>query len=201
MERGPFSVLFVLFMVFVTVQRVLETFKRRPTLKGELSVRWSFPLLMGVHTLIFAGTVVEYFLVARAVRYWLSAVAVLLYAGSVLLRNLAIRTLGRYWSLHIEIRSQHRLVRQGVYGLVRHPAYLSVVVELVSVPLVANAYFTLLVTVLVYVPLLMWRLRHEEQALVAKFGEEYRSYQQEVGRLLPKWSALRRLCLGNRRGS
>jgi protein-S-isoprenylcysteine O-methyltransferase Ste14 len=37
------------------------------------------------------------------------------------------------------------------------------------------------------------RLHYEERALVEKFGEEYQTYQHEVGALVPKWSAFRQL--------
>jgi protein-S-isoprenylcysteine O-methyltransferase Ste14 len=73
---------------------------------------------------------------------------------------------------------------------VRHPAYAAFVLETTGVPLAANAWWALLVALVVYVPLLCWRIRREETALVAKLGDAYRQYQREVGMLLPRPAAL-----------
>lgn len=186
-----FSISLVVFMVLVSGQRLLETFSRRPKTEGDRVLRWTFPMMMVVHSLIFAGTVVEYFLVPRTIHYWISGIGVVLYLGSLVLRNVAIRALGRFFSLHIEIREQHPLVKEGVYRVVRHPIYVAVIFELTSVPLVANAFYTILFALAVYMPILAVRLRREESAMVEKFGEAYREYQREVGALVPRWSALR----------
>ena len=100
--------------------------------------------------------------------------------------------LGKFWSLHIEIREQHQFVRSGIYGSIRHPAYLSFVLEHIAVPLAGNAWWALAVTVVVYVPVLLWRWHTEELALCAKFGESYRAYQREVGAWWPRgWTGRR----------
>ncbi|MGD0652309.1 MAG: isoprenylcysteine carboxylmethyltransferase family protein [Verrucomicrobiia bacterium] len=192
MEQNWFTAGFVVFMVFVVAQRLMETFGRRPTIQGNRCLRLSFPVLMTVHVGVFAGSVVEYFWMQRQVRYWISAVGLVLYVVSVVLRNVAIRTLGHYFSLHIEIREQHKLITHGVYSWVRHPIYIAVIMELVSVPLVANAWGALGGAVFVYVPLLMWRLVHEERAMIESFGEIYCAYQRNVGALLPRLSAFYR---------
>jgi protein-S-isoprenylcysteine O-methyltransferase Ste14 len=190
MRQTWFGIALVIFMIFVSMQRLLETFARRPTIEGDRMLRWSFPLMMVIHSTIFAGTLVEYFLVNRAITYWVTAIGLMLYFGSLVLRNAAIRTLGRYFSLHIEIRKEHTLIKEGVYGALRHPIYSAVIVELISVPLVANAYYTVLFTIVVYLPLLFLRLQREEMALIKRFGDNYAQYRRDVGALVPKWSAL-----------
>jgi len=192
MKQGWFSDALVVFMIFVCAQRLMETFARRPTIKGDRLLRWSFPLMMVVHTAIFVGTVAEYFVVPRAINYWVTAAGLVLYIGSLVLRNTAIRTLGRYFSLHIEIRKDHPLITEGVYGVLRHPIYSAVILELISVPLVANAYYTVLGTIVLYLPLLFLRLQREEVAMLERFGVSYEQYRREVGALVPKWSALAR---------
>ena len=192
MKEQWFSALFALFFSFVSIQRLLETFAKRPVVKGNRLMRWSFPMMTAIHSGVFVGSAVEYFLVKRPINYTLSAVGLVLYIFSLVLRNVAIRTLGRYFSLHIEIRQKHELIQEGVYHYVRHPIYSAVVLELISVPLVANAYGTLAVALFVYMPMLAWRLRREEEAMVEKFGGQYRQYQERTGALWPRWSARHR---------
>ena len=178
---------FVVFMIGVTLWRTWETFRKQGNVRGQTSMLWSFYALFAFSCVIFLGTIAEFFWVKRP---WSLPVAV---SGMVLfvlangLRMVAIRTLGKFWSLHIEIREQHPFVRTGVYAYLRHPAYASFVLEAVAVPLVGNAWWSLAVAILGYVPLLLYRLKREDAALVAKFGEPYRAYQREVGALLPKW--------------
>jgi isoprenylcysteine carboxyl methyltransferase (ICMT) family protein YpbQ len=192
MKEKWIPALFALFFSFVCIQRLLETFAKRPVVKGNRLMRWSFPMMTAIHSGVFVGSAVEYFLVKRPINYTLSAIGLVLYIFSLVLRNVAIRTLGRYFSLHIEIRQKHELIQEGVYHYVRHPIYSAVVLELISVPLVANAYVTLAVALLVYMPMLAWRLRREEEAMVEKFGGQYQQYQERTGALWPRWSAWHR---------
>ena len=191
--------LFIAFMAIVIVCRVGATFRvwmtsrKQRGLRSHISAQWSFYLLFAVSCAIFGGTVLEFFLVNRPYHLVpaIGGVATFLVANGI--RMAAIRTLGPYWSVHIEIREGHQFVQEGIYGIVRHPAYLSFVMEHVAVPLVGNAWWSLLVTGVVYLPLLWFRVAHEDAALVEKFGAPYRAYQQRVGAILPRWLALRRL--------
>lgn len=150
---------------------------------------WSFYALFAMSCVIFAGTVLEFFFVPRPRYLAVSLAGVVLFVLSNCLRIVAIRTLGRFWSLHIEIREQHQFVRHGPYRYVRHPAYASFILESVAIPLVGNAWWSAAVAVLVYVPLLLLRIKREEVALVEKFGGRYKAYQREVGALIPRWPA------------
>ncbi|HUK83888.1 MAG TPA: isoprenylcysteine carboxylmethyltransferase family protein [Verrucomicrobiae bacterium] len=186
------TVLFVAFMCFVVVWRVWETFRKQGAERGRTSMAWSFYALFALSVVIFGGTVAEFFLVKRAYRVEWALVGVLLFVAANVIRISAIRSLGRYWSLHVEVREQHPFVREGLYRYVRHPAYLSFVLEHIAVPLVGNAWWSLAVTMVVYVPMIVLRLSREEAALVDKFGDLYRAYQQQVGALVPRLSVFRR---------
>ena len=154
---------------------------------------WSFFAMVALTTLIFGGTVLEFFFVKRPFCASLSLLGVLLFVLANLLRLSATRALGKFWSLHVEIRDQHQFVRGGPYAFVRHPAYASFVIEHIGVPLVGNAWWSLSVAVLLYIPMVLLRLNKEEAALVGKFGDAYRAYQREVGALVPKLTAFRRV--------
>ena len=177
----------VAFLAVVGLQRLLETFKRRGTIAGQQQMRWSFYAFFILHALIMAGAFAEFLLSDRTLRWPVTAVGLVMYVASLLVRNVAIRALGRFWSLQIEIRSQHELVREGIYNYVRHPAYLAITLEVLSIPMTVNAWWTMAFAAAAYVPLLVWRLRVEERALVEKFGDSYRVYQREVGALWPRW--------------
>ena len=104
------------------------------------------------------------------------------------MREYAMRDLGRYFSPDIEIRSQHQVVREGLYRHVRHPLLACMGLEIIGVGLVLNAYWTLAVVLGIgfYFPLLIIRKTMEEKALLQALGDDYQIYQSEVGAFFPK---------------
>ena len=129
----------------------------------------------------------------RAAPYaWsISILGLLLYGSALLLRELAMRDLGRYFSPDIEIRSGHRVVRQGFYSWVRHPLLVCLMTEVVGLGLLLNAFWTLLfLGGGFYLPVILIRKHLEEKTLLEQLGEEYRLYQQDVGAFVPKWDTL-----------
>lgn len=183
------SVIFVIaFLVAVSLHRVWEGFRPRQLVAGQRQMNWSFGVFFALHVLITAGAFTEFYFVRRSLWWPGSALGVAVLVLSLFVRAAAIRTLGKFWSLHLEIRESHVLVREGIYEVVRHPAYAAILLEVISIPIVTNAWWTAVAAAAVYWPLLLYRLRREERALVEKFGEPYRVYQREVGALVPRWS-------------
>jgi|YelNatPaOPRAMG01_1025707.scaffolds.fasta_scaffold22234_3 methyltransferase len=180
----------VAFLGVVLLERAVATFRHRGIVPGRQQMQWSLYALFGSYVLIVGGSLTEHFVTHRPLVVWVSVVGVLAYAGSVAIREVAIGTLGRMWSLQIEIREGHQLVRNGIYAYVRHPNYAAIVLEALSIPVVVSAWCTLGLALVTLIPVLLLRLRSEELALTEKFGDQYRTYQQEVGALVPRWSAL-----------
>jgi methanethiol S-methyltransferase len=77
------------------------------------------------------------------------------------------------------------LVRDGLYGLVRHPIYSAAIVGGVAYALIAD-YSGTFILFGAAVPVFYAITVLEERELIARFGEQYRRYQQRVPRLLPR---------------
>ena len=185
------TIAFCSFMAAATAWRVRETFQKQGKERGDTTMMWSFYVLFSLSFIIFTGTILEFFFTDEYVSLVVSLLGVVLFVLANVLRWVAIRALGRYWSLHVEIREKQPLIREGPYRWLRHPAYAAFVIEHIAVPLVGNAWCSLAVTLFLFIPMILWRIRHEEKALVAKFGDAYRDYQREAGMLMPKWSSRR----------
>ena len=182
----------VLFLAGVFIERLVATFTHRQLVAGEQRQRWTLYVLYTLYTVIVGGSLVEHILTHRPLIKLVSALGLTLYVGGMLLRTVAIHTLGKFWSLQIEIRARHQLIRDGIYRYLRHPNYTGIILEILAIPLVVNAWYILALAALTHIPLLLYRWRCEEQALVEKFGEEYRSYQREVGAFWPKFARRRK---------
>ena len=79
-----------------------------------------------------------------------------------------------------------RLLQEGIYGVVRHPRYLSAGVGVVANALLSN-YAGLYLFMLCVVPVGYLMVVMEERELIERFGEEYREYQRKVPGLIPRW--------------
>ena len=98
---------------------------------------------------------------------------------------MVLRTLGKNITSTVETREEHELVTSGPYRWVRHPLYTVGTSFFVSLSIVAANWFMGLASLMGLVMLLI-RLPKEEEKLIERFGDEYRSYMKRTGRLLPR---------------
>lgn len=84
-----------------------------------------------------------------------------------------------------EKRQKPGVIKKSVFGVVRHPIYLSEILLylgllMLSMSLAAAAIWVIAIGFLHYIS------RHEEQLLLARFGEEYEQYMREVPMWIPR---------------
>ena len=100
--------------------------------------------------------------------------------------------LGRNWSVTLEVRKGHQLISHGVYRSIRHPMYASIwLISLAQGLLLQNwlAGWSALVTFgLMY----FVRTSREERMMCEVFGQEYRAYMRQTGRIFPRLHSLRK---------
>ena len=121
----------------------------------------------------------------------LVAIALLLYGVMARLqfqyrKHLSPRTLVGISELSPTGHKQDRLLQEGIYGMVRHPRYLSAGIGVVANLLLSN-HAGLYVLMLCLLPAGYLMVVMEERELVERFGEEYRQYQRKVPRIIPRW--------------
>jgi protein-S-isoprenylcysteine O-methyltransferase Ste14 len=96
------------------------------------------------------------------------------------------RQLGRNWSVTLEIRDGHSLVTDGLYRYVRHPMYSSFWLWAAAQALLLPNWVAGL-SGLVGVGVLYFGRVGAEEALMQKvFGDEYRTYAERTGRVIPR---------------
>ncbi|MFA9558441.1 isoprenylcysteine carboxyl methyltransferase family protein [Evansella sp. AB-rgal1] len=124
-----------------------------------------YPFIVLLHSGFFFALILEVLLKGRGlIYYWPLLLAVFLFVQ--LTRVWVIQSLGRFWNTKIIILPGEDLVRKGPYQWVKHPNYLIVAAEFIVVPLLFQAYTTLIVfSVLNALFLLFIRIPKEEEAL------------------------------------
>lgn len=176
----------VIAVALIWAERMREVATKRDTVPGHRRELWTFTLFMICGVLMLAGAMVEYFVGGKQPVWPLFVLGLLCGIGSFIIRRQAIVALGKFWSLHSEIRDSHEFVRSGPFRRMRHPVYFSMILELLAGGLLLVAPITSVIVFAIFIPTLMYRIRIEEESLVGKFGEDYRAYQRSVPALLPK---------------
>jgi protein-S-isoprenylcysteine O-methyltransferase Ste14 len=100
------------------------------------------------------------------------------------LRIYPVFVLGRRFSGLVAIQPGHTLVTDDIYGVIRHPSYLGLILNALGWVLAFRSGVGLLLTALLVPPLLA-RMRAEEALLRAHFGSDYEAYCKRTSRLIP----------------
>ena len=116
---------------------------------------------------------------------WLLGVSLLLLVAGLAIRWTAILTLGRFFSTSVAIQQDHRLVRTGLFRLVRHPSYSGLLLLFLGMALSFGNWLSFAVIVLPFLAALLHRIRLEESSLVEALGQDYVEYCRSTKRLLP----------------
>jgi protein-S-isoprenylcysteine O-methyltransferase Ste14 len=112
---------------------------------------------------------------------WLG-VALFTVGGAI--RLWPVYVLGNRFSGLVAIQHGHTLVTSGIYGVVRHPSYLGLLLNSLGWALVFRSWVGVIITGATLVPLLA-RITAEERLLRSQFGEEYEAYRAKTSRLIP----------------
>jgi protein-S-isoprenylcysteine O-methyltransferase Ste14 len=116
---------------------------------------------------------------------WLRWAGVAVGAASGALLTWTLINLGKNLTDTVVTRRAHTLVTVGPYRWVRHPFYDAVALAVLANSLVAANWF-LLATGALLMTMMVIRTRREEEHLLARFGDAYRSYVNRTGRFFPR---------------
>ena len=162
----------------VMMRKAPDLLRKRISGKEEESAQRAvvaFSALMFVAAFAVAGFGFRFgWLALPAWVSWAGAVAFLLaYAlyAEVMREN-------AFLSRTIEVQDGQRVVDTGLYGVVRHPMYSATLLLFLSMPIVLGSPFSFAI-MLVYLPIIVKRIRNEEEVLVDGL-EGYAEYMDRV---------------------
>ena len=89
-----------------------------------------------------------------------------------------------FLSRTIEVQEGQRVIDTGLYGIVRHPMYTATTLLFLTMPLILGSLYSFFI-ILLYLPLIIIRIHHEEKILEANLPG-YTEYKQHTKyRLIP----------------
>ena len=162
---------FVVLIAAVGVERVAELVISQRHVAWALARggveygRSHYPAMVVLHVGLLVGAVAEVVLLDRVFLPWLGWPMLVVVLLAQALRWWCIATLGPQWNTRVVVVPGAGRVTSGPYRWVRHPNYVAVVAEGVSLPLVHTAWITSTVFTVLNAFLLRTRIRVENRAL------------------------------------
>jgi len=110
--------------------------------------------------------------------------AIIILAG-IAFREYAIRSLGKFFTQDVDVSEGQAIVQTGPYRLIRHPAYTRTLISVLGIALGMNNGLSLAAAAAGFLIGHLYRIRVEEQALLASAGKAYAEYMRRTKRLIP----------------
>lgn len=110
---------------------------------------------------------------------------IVLMCAGIALRQWAVATLGRFFTIDVRVQASQTVVERGPYRWVRHPSYTGLILTFLGFGLALGNWAALAVAFLVPTAGLVYRINVEERALLEGLGEPYRRFAASRARLFP----------------
>ena len=117
---------------------------------------------------------------------FIPVLGIVLILSGLATRWIAIFTLKKYFTVDVSVLKNQKIVKEGIYKFIRHPAYAGSLLSFLGLGL---AFANWLSALVIFFPILVafiYRMGIEEKALKEVLGNEYIHYSQTTKRLIPK---------------
>ena len=176
------------FALFILVEFLITRFRLGSSERGNRDHRLAIVFfLVGP----FAGLFLWMYLINTGLTparpswpLWCLGIAIGLCGFAV--RIVAKRTLGRFFTVRVQLQEGHEVVDHGIYSLVRHPLYLGLLLEWMAPPLLLGSPIGFLLVTLPNLVGILQRIPREEALLLEGLGERYGAYMARSKRLIPR---------------
>jgi protein-S-isoprenylcysteine O-methyltransferase Ste14 len=121
----------------------------------------------------------------------ISNLLIIPYAGLILiivgmiLRFFSVWSLGRLFTVDVTIRDHHRIKKDGIYRIIRHPSYSGSLLSFIGFGISLNNWISLIIISTLVTAAMLYRIKIEERMLMDQFGFEYLDYTKKTYRLIP----------------
>ncbi len=112
-------------------------------------------------------------------------IAALIFAAGLSLRYVAVKQLGRFFTTDVMIQHEHKLITDGLYRRVRHPAYTGLIIAFIGIGLAMGDFIALALLTVPVTVAFNYRINIEENLMMKKFGKQYQDYRQQTKKLMP----------------
>ena len=162
----------------IMMKRAPDLLRKRLNVKEEEKEQKNVIVLSGLMFLaafIVAGLNFRFRWIVLPV--WVSWAAAVLFLLAYVLYAEVLRE-NFFLSRTVEVQENQKVVDTGLYGIVRHPMYMTTLLLFLSMPLVLGSVISFVI-MLLYIPIIAKRIRNEEQVLEGGL-EGYAEYKKRI---------------------
>ncbi|MGU5952072.1 methyltransferase family protein [Klebsiella pneumoniae] len=108
--------------------------------------------------------------------------SVLIITGAII-RYIAIKRLGKFYSHLIDIKKDHYIITDGIYAYLRHPAYTGMLISTIGLTTTCFSWLSASTLFFGLIPAIYFRMKIEERNLALVPG--YAEYQNKTKKIIP----------------
>lgn len=180
-------ILLIVCAVWIASELLLILFRRssaKGTSRDSGSILWLNAIIYGsVAVAVFVGFsdvgLIHRFRLPLA---WIGLFFILL---GLTIRWSAIFTLRRFFTVNVAIQPNHRIIRNGLYGCIRHPSYSGTIISFFGLGLAQSNWITFVLLIVPITYAFIRRIEIEECVLLEEFGSQYNEYVRTTWQLIP----------------
>lgn len=165
-------ILFIAVISIVIIQRLTELVIAKRNEKYLLSIGGKefgashYKYIVMMHTLFFVSILIEYFLRGDYNLHLMSYVFLVIFALLQAGRIWVLKSLGKFWNTRIIVVPGEKLISRGPYKFLKHPNYVVVTLEIFTLPMIFELYYTAIIFTILNLIMLSIRIKEENKALV-----------------------------------
>lgn len=175
------SVLFFLSeFLLMLVKRSKKIERKRQNDKGSLVLLWVVITLCFTFGFMFAN-----YRAWTLINYAIAILGIMVILSGAIIRWLSIIQLSSAFTVNVAIANNHKLKTDGVYKYARHPSYFGLLFIMFGFSVSMNSYISILIITIPMLLAILYRIKVEEEILLAEFGDEYSNYKKNTKKLIP----------------
>jgi protein-S-isoprenylcysteine O-methyltransferase Ste14 len=137
---------------------------------------------------LYVSIIIAFFLAVNntaMLPHWFFYPGIGLIVLGIIVRQWAIFTLGRFFTLTIGVQKNQKVVDYGPYRFIRHPSYLGLLITLLGIGVAPQSWEGVLAIVVISGLAIGYRIHIEEKVMVLELGDDYVQYMKRTKRLIP----------------
>lgn len=153
--------------------------------KSSLNILWII-IISSISLSIFVANIhFDTFSLAITENILIVYLGLLLIFAGVFGRLIIIRSLGKYFTVDVTIRKEHKIKKDEFYSVLRHPSYSASLLTFLGLGLYLNNWVAFVIAIIPPFLAFLYRINVEEKALIEQFGQEYIDYKKQTKRIIP----------------
>lgn len=184
-SKEGFQLVFILYImaeVFIFSYTLWQNRKNLQKKKGDKGS--CLVIIFGTIAVIFFNLFSRknYFIILPVLMFWIGSVVII---AGIILRIYSVLTLGKFFTVSVQVDSKQNIIQTGPYKYIRHPAYCGSILSLIGIALAFRSIIGIIGTLIIVAVIYGYRISIEEKILENNFKTSYTEYKEHTKRIIP----------------